>query len=226
MKRALIVLALIILVPVVGWKLAFPTFTYRYRLTIEVEVDGQVRQGSSVIEVSFQKNLPIANSPWGSRVIGQGAAVDLGEKGVLVSLLGGGGIGENVSAPYLILRAHPRYSSQLYLFPPDRNGLREVAASPMRQSLQAGNLPGFVWLPHPNDRKSARLVYPKQLPWNVAPSVAILNVQIETTDAPLTRKLSVLLPWLPAQYESKSEGYSRGNEFSLMAQHINIGIEP
>lgn len=223
MKKALVILALIILVTVVLFKLMYPTFTYRYRLTIETEVDGEVRRGSSVIEVSFQRNPPIAAIPWSPRTTGQAAAVDLGGKGVLVWLPGGG---ENVSAPFLFLRAYPRYASRPASFPPDRTGLREVAATPLSTFLQAGNLPGFAWLPDRNDRTSAKPVYPNQLPWDVAPGIRILSVQIETTDAPLTRDLGKLLPWLARQYRSRDEGYSRGNEFLLMATDLSLGVEP
>jgi hypothetical protein len=225
MKKALIVLALITLVPVVGWKLMYPTFTYRYRLTIEAEVDGQVRQGSSVIEVSFQKNPAIAQIPWSPRMVGQAAAVDLGSKGVLVWLPGGG---KNVSAPFLFLRAYPRYQSRPASFPPDRAGLREVAATPLHTFLQAGNLPGFAWLPDRNDRTSAKPVYPKQLPWDVAPEIRILSVQIEKTDAPLTRNLAQLLPWLPAryEYERKTIEMTQYGVFHFNAHSVTSGVEP
>ena len=34
------------------YKLKYPTYTYRYRMTVEVDVGGEVRSQSSVIEVS------------------------------------------------------------------------------------------------------------------------------------------------------------------------------
>lgn len=222
-RKALVLLALIVLAPVAAWKLLYPTFTYRYRLTVEAEVDGEVRRGSSVIEVSFHRKPSIANIPWSSRTTGQAAAVDLGSKGVLVWLPGGG---ENVSAPFLFLRAFPHYASQPTSFPADRAGLLAIAVTSLNKTLQAGNLPGFAWLPDRNDRTSAKPVYPKQLPWDVAPGIRILSVRIETTDAPLTRDLSKVLPWLATQYKSRDEGYSRGNEFLLMAMDLSMGMEP
>ena len=40
----------IIAIAVLAYKLAYPTYTYRYKMTVEIEVDGQVRSGASVIE--------------------------------------------------------------------------------------------------------------------------------------------------------------------------------
>ena len=39
------------------YKINYPTYTYRYRMTVNVEVDGQMRSGSSVIEVRVSKQL-------------------------------------------------------------------------------------------------------------------------------------------------------------------------
>ena len=36
---------------------AFPSATVRYRLTIEVEADGEIRAGSSVVAVEFYKDV-------------------------------------------------------------------------------------------------------------------------------------------------------------------------
>ena len=53
------VLCALILAPYVAWKIAYPTYTHRFRLVIEVEANGEVKRGSSVIEVS-QTGIPEA----------------------------------------------------------------------------------------------------------------------------------------------------------------------
>jgi hypothetical protein len=135
MRKAIVILAVLVLAPIVAWKLAYPTFSYRYELTVEAEVDGEVRRGSSVVEVSFTKQpLLAASIPWREWFVGQGAAVDLGSKGILVWLPGRG---RNVSAPFLFLRAHPRYRSRPASFPPDREGLRAAIREKTTQLLRS-----------------------------------------------------------------------------------------
>jgi hypothetical protein len=50
--RGLGLTVLILLGLYAGWKLAYPTYTYRYRLTVDVLVDGEIKTGTGVIEVS------------------------------------------------------------------------------------------------------------------------------------------------------------------------------
>ncbi len=45
------ILVALIAAAVIWYKWNFPTTSYRYRLTVAVEVDGQIHSGSSVIEV-------------------------------------------------------------------------------------------------------------------------------------------------------------------------------
>ena len=40
-------------------KLAYPTYTYRYKMTINVEADGKLYSGSSVIEVRLVKQMQL-----------------------------------------------------------------------------------------------------------------------------------------------------------------------
>jgi hypothetical protein len=49
----IIVVGLMLLIGsgVVWWKISYPTYSYRYRLTLSVEAGGKVHTGSSVIEI-------------------------------------------------------------------------------------------------------------------------------------------------------------------------------
>jgi hypothetical protein len=68
----------------------YPTYTYRYRLTPEVEMpDGSVRSGSSVVEVSTWVTPPWTIPPGSNQtsVTGEATPVDLGNGRLLVALL-------------------------------------------------------------------------------------------------------------------------------------------
>ena len=87
LKWAAIGFAIIIAVAVIAYKMAFPTYSYRYRLHLAVEIEGKVHAGSSVIEVDWSCGLKIADSGCGATLDGQATVIDLGARGVLVALL-------------------------------------------------------------------------------------------------------------------------------------------
>lgn len=72
-----------------AYKLAYPTYTHRYLLTVELEIDGEAKRGSTVIEVKAwtqPKLLPqFANVLFRSN--GEGILFPLKERGALIVLL-------------------------------------------------------------------------------------------------------------------------------------------
>jgi hypothetical protein len=92
MKRGclttLVVLALCIGILVVGYRYKYPDYRYRYRLTVNIEADGKIYSGSSVIEVKWRGGPVVGDGgPFGPSVKGQAALVDLGDRGVVVATL-------------------------------------------------------------------------------------------------------------------------------------------
>lgn len=110
MKTFVTIVVLVVLAGVGACNLIYPSYTHRYRLTLEVEADGEVRTGAGVIEVTwrsqptFSGNLP----PWVGDVRGQAVPVDLGRHDVLLASLGGNGPEETlgIGARFLALRAY------------------------------------------------------------------------------------------------------------------------
>src|SRR4051794_39465991 len=91
MRRLGIVCAVIV-VGFVLYKISYPTYSCRYRMTVNVEVDGQMRSGSSVIEFQISKQmrfLPDVN-PIKFDAEGEAVFVDLGGQRSLVALLTSG----------------------------------------------------------------------------------------------------------------------------------------
>lgn len=52
----LLIIGVVIGSAIAWWHFSFPTASYRYRLSVAVEVDGQVHSASSVIEVRYRFN--------------------------------------------------------------------------------------------------------------------------------------------------------------------------
>lgn len=83
-------IAVIICALIAAYMIAYPTYTYRYRLIVEVEFDGQSAVGSSVVEVQWSKQPQIGSaSPWDQTIKGQAALIDLGNHGCLIATLFG-----------------------------------------------------------------------------------------------------------------------------------------
>src|SRR4051794_5860365 len=84
--KGLGVLIAMSVITVISYKIAYPTYTYRYRLSLGIEADGQVHHGSSVIEISWPRQ-PIPPGSVQAEIGGQAALVDLGSRGAVVASL-------------------------------------------------------------------------------------------------------------------------------------------
>jgi hypothetical protein len=86
--KFLAVCAVIVVGVYVGYLLIFPSVTLRYRLTVDVDVDGVTHTGSGVVEIFYQP-LPDSlrgisgSARFGGRLRGYAITVDLGERGLL-----------------------------------------------------------------------------------------------------------------------------------------------
>lgn len=67
-------------------------YAYRYRLSVAIEIDGQVYSGSSVIEVRWVgSRLPLPDvGKFAPVVVGQAVYVDVGKRGAVIATLGTG----------------------------------------------------------------------------------------------------------------------------------------
>jgi hypothetical protein len=93
MKKGSFIILVIAVAVVAAWELwLFPTWTIRYRLTLDVAVGDEIKTGSGVIETVWHDQwipFPLApiGRPWGVDVRGEAVVVDLGSRGVLFALL-------------------------------------------------------------------------------------------------------------------------------------------
>ena len=110
MKKIGIIVILIAAV-VVYFKLAYPDYTYRYRMTVEVDTPDGLKSGSSVIEIHTTQwpdwLAGLANGNTSAvDITGEAIFVDLGNNKNVVCLLSTGILGEGVnSMMYLLPRA-------------------------------------------------------------------------------------------------------------------------
>ncbi len=188
----------------------FPSYTHRYRLTVEIEADGKLHTGSGVVEVVWFTPPPLSQRDINSRVRGRAALVDLGRHGVVLAALLGYSDRVKpapVRADELALRAYfgtPQrpvkrlpYGTAEYAAIRHESGLRELSEE---------NYPPFIWLPEPIDKHSARQLLARDFTRDIGPIVILRRVTLETTSDAFSNELFEKLPWFRALYEEEKGG--------------------
>lgn len=156
----------------------------RYRLTYEVEIDGQVRSGSGVVQIA-------------SQVTGEAVVVDLGDGRYLFSLLAGRPVkfsswNSHVTSPDKLLWLAFDCGNVWY---PDLfrclNG--QVSSIELPFTL----LPALATIEDIDVRTTLRLVDPDDLAAHFGPGTSLKRVTIEITSDPVTEgRIEELLVWL------------------------------
>jgi hypothetical protein len=171
---------------------AWNTYTYRYRLTIELQTPEGVRSGSGVIEVSTTKKATWVPQTGGiiSSIRGEAVYVDLDSRGILFILLSG----EKDSDAASIAR---RAFASLLPKSPDPTVVYD-ALSKLRADaeLRPHELPMVVTFNDLADPKSVRLVRSDDLQATFGPDVRLIHAKIELTREPITTGIEQKLPWL------------------------------
>jgi hypothetical protein len=196
-----------------GMMFAFPTYTHRFRLTIEIDTPEGVRSGSSVIEVSRKdvRWVLIAQGQYEFRVRGEAVFVDLGDRRNVVALLAHGPNAENVDQMIsLPIEAHgyDKWDEKAW------SG-KVTVRGPVE--LKPPLIPTLVTFADPADPRSARVIYATLVQEARSGSAAargepgiavdrfgemfgsgvrLKRAWIETTDESITSGIEHHLPWL------------------------------
>jgi hypothetical protein len=203
------------LVGVIVWKLAFPTYTHRYRLTIEIEADGKVHQGSGVIEVGYNSHGPLEHFVQGkydTTTKGRAPIADLGSRGIILASLlpfrGADGTGHKPVHPNkLALGAF--YGERRVKNPNGKVGelraWQAIAYESGRKVLPLELAPEFIWLSDPTQRSTAVLITASEIPSIVGSSVKLRSISVEITTDPVSDEIYSKLPWLKAAKENEEK---------------------
>lgn len=179
-----------------------PEYVYRYRLTLELEVDGEVRRGSSVVQMRHYKRSRFsigAPNASAEQVTGQAVAIPLGEQRVLYALLVGflldySGQGEGGRewvgfGPETILG--PYYGLKLAWRDGRSPGLAALTRKRDVIPLTTNQLPRLVILDDYTDFYSLRPVDPDDLPEDLR----LISATLELTSDPVTETYDEYMPW-------------------------------
>lgn len=178
------------------------TYSYRYRMTISIEVDGQAHTGSSVIEVIWKRRPDFGNGAgYLSSVRGQAVFIDIGSHGAIVAALHGGTPTPDLrNGPWAAQWIAPRAFHMSVT--PELPDLRMEG----RRELALDNLPPFLWFSNPADPATARAVTPAEFPTLLGSGAHLVAADVEITDDPIVIDMDRKLPWYSALRNRPNNG--------------------
>ena len=202
---------------------AFPTYTHKFRLTFQVEVDGKVKEGSSVITV-YDKDLqwmPLVQKRWRRWARGPSPWIDLGERGIILVSMTPHGRYEPRPFSVAALSFAAYFDARPESNKIELEYIKKISSEHGIRQLMKGQLPSFIWFPSPMKPSSAKVVAPKQFPEIVGPDVKLGLVTVEITNAEPNRSLYDKLPWLAELERQQVEhGMKWSEEFVLNASDL------
>jgi len=195
---------------------AGPTYTFRYRLTLFVDVDGEVKVGSSVIEVKYVDHSTLAGLTqgvtWGVRLRGEATMVDLGSFGVIFCLLK-----EDPERPTSVkagaapLIYFPSYGLGLETGKEGGQHLTDLMSHMPKAGIDLERLPLLVRFRDINNPTTVERVDPTDFAASFGPKVKLLRAMIEITNDPVTTGIDSKLKWLEAAL--KTDGMLDGHRY-------------
>jgi hypothetical protein len=174
------------------------TATIRYRVIVTAEVDGEIVEGSSVMEMSYTRfeRSSLTGMGGSARLKSEALVLDLKDRGTVyvlpVKLDKTGDFMEAYQVA--VLKTIGANSSIGSLAPTDMERIRNVRG---RMSFFTDwGWPLFVAFGDESNPRSIFEVDPKHLDRPFGSGVRLIGIDLEVTDAPLTNVLTKRLPWL------------------------------
>jgi hypothetical protein len=190
------------------YKIKYPTYTYRYRMTVAVDAGGETRSASSVIEVTatrvpqfLPEVLPYERSAWGQAIF-----IDLPDGKNIVALLAAGPTAMEPFVYPIIPRA----------FRPSKyKGINvdEVPELRGRRELTKEQMPTLVTVTDPTDARTARVVNVDDLGGTLGVHLRSISVEM-TKDAVTPIDMERHLPFLNKLCEGRAGYWGYGGIFT------------
>ncbi|WP_427964340.1 hypothetical protein [Altererythrobacter sp.] len=183
------------------WQVRYPTYTYRFRMTVEVNTPEGLATGSSVYEVQAERTTTFMTGNdrhWGSR--GEAVAVDLpGGRTLFALLKTSAHFGDMAGLSMNSL--HPGFPGTGY----DVVGVAKELSKGMHKGpaeVAPADYPMLVTFGDLGDPTSVALVDPDDLAASFDEGVSLKRITVQITRDPVTTGIEQRLGWLPAHIGS------------------------
>ncbi len=170
----------------------------RYKLTYVVEVKGEVRSGSSVVEIRTEdtSKLPILGRGFGFSATGEAVVVDLGDGRHLFSLLNNA-----ATLPFEPFTSHFRGNDTAV------DVVRSLKSEKPSIRLSSDQLPILVTFSNLDNPLSVRRINPENFAATFGAGVRLQRVTLEITEEPVTAgQVEAVLPWLESVWPNMLDG--------------------
>ena len=182
---------------VVGGTLAYcyvglAQYTWHQKMTIEVEVNGQLYTGASVVKVTVQESEPLTKQlgyPLQFGATGETAFVELPGNRYLFALLGGGpsNSGPQTNAVNIFEDRLPQRGIERFAL---------LSKSRFKTEIPESQYPLLVTFTDLTDPTTVKAVDPENLAATFGPGVSLKRLTLEITDEPVTEgKIEQVLGW-------------------------------
>jgi hypothetical protein len=170
---------------------AFPTYTHRFRLTVEVETPEGVKSGSSVMQSSRIDNgaMPLPGRRFNIEFKGEAVFVDLGQGRNLVALLGFGQYGGVVDRIGTL-------ALEAWKLPDSTEAWATISSRRGPVELTGNLIPTLITFADRGDPKTASLVRLNEFGRVFGAGTNFRRAWIEVTDNPVTWGVEANLPWV------------------------------
>ncbi|WP_447971534.1 hypothetical protein [Nitrospira sp. M1] len=203
MKWGLIVVGVMLVAMLAYCKDFLIPYTWHQKMTLEVEVDGQIYTGSSVVKVSVGQSDPITQGlgyplQFGAR--GEAAFVELPGNRYLFALLSGGppDSGPKTNAVNIFAEHLPQRGIERFAV---------LSKSRLKQDIPLSHYPLLVTFMGITDPKTVQKVEPENLAATFGPRVSLKRITLEITDEPVTEgKIESVLEWLKTVGDGMLDG--------------------
>lgn len=202
--------------------MGFKNEVVRYRVTVEIETPEGIKTGSAVREAGAYTEPSILPDQGGTSyniTKGEAVVIDLGQRGVVFALLGGGAEARLVSRA---LRLEGKLSFQLkpseypqFVYFKDMTDPKTVA--PL---LLFGACPDERGIPH-----NLRCIKNDMFAQTFGDGVKLATIKVENTNKEVTVGLEKILAWLPSYYDKQLDGskFSSANAKLKFANKLTSG---
>ncbi len=170
---------------------ASSSYSWNQKMTLEVEVDGQLYTGSSVVTVSVRDSDPLTkglgfSSQFGAR--GEAAFVELPNQRYLFALLGGGPPDSGPKTNAINIFKHE--------LPEGDERFAVLAKSRWKKEIPRSHYPLLVTFTDITDPSTVKVIAPNNLMTTFGSGVLLRRIMLEITEEPVTEgKVEGVLGW-------------------------------